>query len=153
SEFFVFDSMHDTVIAVKTDQIPGIAEAPLYTKDYPSKDTAKKKSVGRPVFFSGPDWSEKGIHAVVDIRSQDNKDRWLMLLDAATGKLKLLDRQRDEAWIAGPGIGYNFGGGNAGWINENTYWYQSEVSGYSHLYKADVNTGEKTALTSGHYEI
>ena len=27
-----------------------------------------------------------------------------MLLDAATGKLTLADRQRDEAWIGGPGV-------------------------------------------------
>lgn len=155
--FFVFDTEKDTVIAVTADQIPGITDLPDYVKDYPSaKDSSSsKKEAGKPrgVIINGPDWSDQGTHAIVDIRSQDNKDRWLMLLDAATGKLKLLDRQRDEAWIAGPGIGYNFGGGNSGWINENTYWYQSEASGYSHLYKEDVNTGEKTALTSGHYEI
>ncbi|HTI07913.1 MAG TPA: alpha/beta fold hydrolase [Puia sp.] len=164
--FFVFDREKDTVIAITADEIPGITDLPDYVKDYPApagekaragKDTASlpKKGAVKPrgVIINGPDWSEQGTHAVVDIRSQDNKDRWLMLLDASTGKLTLLDRQRDEAWIAGPGIGYSFGGGNSGWINENTYWYQSEASGYSHLYKADVNTGEKTALTSGHYEI
>lgn len=148
--FFVFDTEKDTIISVATEKIPGITDLPDYVKDYPA-DTAAGKP--RAVIINGPRWSEKGTHAIVDIRSQDNKDRWLMLLDAATGKLHLLDRQRDEAWIGGPGIGYNFGGDNSGWINENTFWYQSEVSGYSHLYKADVLTGQKTPLTSGHYEI
>src|SRR6185369_16820885 len=45
------------------------------------------------------------------------------------------------------------GGGNYGWIDENTCWFQSEATGYSHLYKVDVTTGTKTPLTSGRYEI
>ena len=177
SSFFVFDTEKDTVIAVTANQIPGITDLPDYVKDYPSKNPpgakestnangssnptpsssltapSSAKMSPRPVIINGPDWSEQGTHAIVDIRSQDNKDRWLMLLDGATGKLKLLDRQRDEAWIGGPGIGYSFGGFSEGWIDENTFWYQSEASGYSHLYKADVTTGERHPLTSGHYEI
>lgn len=159
--FFIFDREKDTIIKVSASQIPGIRDLPDYVRDYPastvhgiSPDTLHKDSISpRPVIINGPYWSDNGTHAVVDIRSMDNKDRWLMLLDAATGTLKLLDRQRDEAWIAGPGIGYHFGGGHCGWINENTFWYQSEASGYSHLYRADVNTGTKTQLTSGRYEI
>jgi dipeptidyl aminopeptidase/acylaminoacyl peptidase len=146
---YVFDTQKDTVIAISTNDIPGITDQPDYVKDY----NRPKDSSLRHVIINGPYWSEKGTHAVVDIRSADNKDRWLMLLDAATGKLTPLDRQRDEAWIAGPGIGYSFGGGNCGWIDENTFWFQSEASGYSHLYKVDVNTNVKTPLTSGRYEI
>ncbi len=113
-----------------------------------------KKPASREVFFFGPYWSEHGTGAVMDIRSRDNKDRWLMSLDAATGKLHLLDRQRDEAWIAGPGIGWGPNSeGNAGWINDNIFWYQSETTGYSHLYKINTKTGEKTQLTSGAYEV
>lgn len=152
---YIFDTEKDTVIAISTTDIPGITDQPDYVKDYPQRDTALKTHgpSPRPVVINGPYWSTQGSYAIVDIRSTDNKDRWLMLLDAATGKLSLLDRQRDEAWIAGPGIGRTFGGGNCGWINETTFWFQSEASGYSHLYKVDVTTGTKTPLTSGHYEI
>ena len=147
-EFFVFDTEKDTVIAVKTDQIPGITDKPDYVKYYPSKDTAKKKTEPRGVTVFGPYWSTKGNYGVVDIFSQDNKDRWLMLLDASTGQLKLLNRQRDEAWIYGPGIKSNLG-----WVDENTFWYQSEASGYSHLYTVNVSTGDKKQLTNGKYEV
>lgn len=71
-----------------------------------------------------------------------------MLLDAANGSLKSIDRQRDEAWIAGPGIS-----SLPVWLNENTIIFQSEATGYSHIYKADINTGVKTTLTSGKFEI
>ena len=76
-----------------------------------------------------------------------------MVLDAAAGKLQLLDRQRDEAWVGGPGIGGFRNNGRLRWTDDDTYWYQSEVSGYSHLYTINVRTGKKTALTSGNYEV
>ena len=153
SEFFIYDRERDTVLSVKTDSIPGIQDLPDYVKDYPKQlEDRKKKPTNRAVSFSSPLWSPKGTNVVLDIRSQDNKDRWLMLWDTATSKLKLLDRQRDEAWIGGPGTG-GFGGGNTGWIDENTFWYRSEATGYSHLYTANVVTGEKKALTNGKYEV
>jgi len=99
-----------------------------------------------------PQWSPAGNYAVIDMRATDNKDRWLLLFDGNTGKVTLLDRQRDEAWIAGPGI-QGFGGNNTGWVDNNTFWYQSELTGYSHLYTVNVITKEKKALTSGKYEV
>ncbi|RYZ26553.1 MAG: hypothetical protein EOP49_43300, partial [Sphingobacteriales bacterium] len=82
-EFFVYDTQADTVMAVKTTDIPGINDAPDYVKDYPSKDSSRRKAP-RGVIMNGPYWSDNGNYAVMDIRSQDNKDRWLMLLDGAT---------------------------------------------------------------------
>ncbi len=153
SEYFVYDRLKDTVLIVKTDSIPGIQDMPDYVKDYPKQlEERKKRAVNRSVAVNAISWSPAGTHGVLDIRSLDNKDRWLMLRDTATGKLKLLDRQRDEAWIGGPGIGA-FGSGNTGWIDENTFWYRSEVSGYSHIYSINVATGEKKALTTGKYEV
>lgn len=145
-ESFVYDREKDTAFPIRTTQIPGIYDKPDYAKDYPGRDTAK---TARPVIINGPYWSEKGTYAIVNIRAQDNKDRWIMLLDAATGKLTPLDRQRDEAWVAGPGISWS----SLGWIDEQTCWFQSEASGYSHLYTVQVKTGKKTALTSGKFEV
>lgn len=151
SEFYVFDTKADTVLLVKTNQIQGITDLPDYVKDYPLKDTAKNKTQVRNVTIYGPFWNDKGTNGVVEIRSEDNKDRWIMLLDAVTAKLKLLDRQRDETWIGGPGI-FTFAN-TSHWIDDDTYWYQSEASGYSHLYRINVNTGNKTQLTSGKFEV
>jgi dipeptidyl aminopeptidase/acylaminoacyl peptidase len=150
SEFFIYDRERDTVLAIKTDSIPGIKDLPDYVKDYPKQlEERKKKDVNRAVTIFGPLWSPKGTHVIIDIRSEDHKDRWLMLWDTAANKLKLLDRQRDEAWIGGPGI--NPGG--TGWIDENTFWFKSEATGYSHLYTVNVTNAEKKALTSGNYEV
>ncbi len=152
SESYVFDTEKDTVILIKTDALPGIKDQPDYVKDYPVKDTSKaKKPTTRGVSISSISWNEKGTAAFADIFSQDNKDRWIMLLDAATGKLSLIDRQRDEAWIGGPGIS-SFRGGK-GWIDENTIWFQSEATGYSHLYTYNIATKTKKQLTKGDYEV
>jgi dipeptidyl aminopeptidase/acylaminoacyl peptidase len=154
SEYFIYDRAKDTVLSIKVDSITGIRDLPDYVKDYAQKFEQKIKNPPlRPITIGNISWSPKSMHAVIDMRAQDNKDRWLMLFDTASGKLKLLDRQRDEAWIGGPGT-TTFGGNiNTGWVNENIFWFQSEATGYSHLYTVNVQTGERKALTSGKYEV
>lgn len=160
-EMFVYDIERDTVFAVKTGDIPGISDEPEYKKDYAeqkSKDDKSKDSKPSPrnVVIHGPIWSPDGKNAVVVVRSLDNKDRWLMLLDCATQKLTLVDRQHDEAWIGGPSIG-GFGAlatGSVGWLGDSkTVWFTSEETGYVHLYSYNTATSKKQALTSGKYEV
>ena len=151
-EFFVYDIKRDTVLAVKTNDIPGIFDEPDFKKDYPTKKDDGKKKEPRPVIISGPIYSDDGKNSALVIRSQDNKDRWIMSLDLSTQKLSLIDRQRDEAWVGGPGTG--FGTGSIGWLSDNkTLWFVSEETGYSHLYAYDITTKKKQALSSGSYEV
>ncbi len=151
-EFWVYDRGKDTTRKVPVANVPGIYEQPDYLRDYPERDTARKQKE-REVYFTGPFYSPGGKHAVVVVRSQDNKDRWIMALQLSDLSLTLLDRQRDEAWIGGPGTGGAMSGGNLGWIREELLYYQSEESGYSHLYTVELTTGKKTALTSGKFEV
>ncbi len=133
-----------------TDSIPGICDLPDYAADYPDR-YKNREPEPRKVYVSAPNWSPNGKHAVVSVRSADNKDLWLLKLNPADGSFKLLDRQRDEAWVGGPGIGYGRGGN---WMPDGErLWFQSEESGYSHLYLLDVNTATKKALTSGDFEV
>ncbi len=154
AEFFVYDIRRDTTFAVQMKDVPGITEQPAYLQASTAKGTVgnpEKQEIRKTVLY-GPFWSDNGKHAVVVARSADNKDRWILKLEPATGKLSLLDRQRDEAWINGPGIGY--GAGDIGWMPDNEHvWFQSEESGYSHLYTVNINTGKKKALTSGKFEV
>lgn len=151
TELYVFDREKDTVFWIRTTELPGIADRPDYVKDYAAKDSTKKTAAIRGLSFRSLEWNEEGSKLIVDIRSTDNKDRWIALLNPATGKLKTIDRQRDEAWIGGPGVG-DFPA-PVFWIDNHTIAYQSEATGYSHLYRANVETGEKTQLTSGPFEV
>ena len=149
-ETWIYDKQRDSLYAIVIDSIPGITDVPDYTKDYPQK-FANKKIVSRNVSMNGPIWNDAGTAAFVDIRSQDNKDRWIMRVNPENGKLSLIDRQRDEAWVGGPGVsGF---GANIGWINDNQLYYQSEATGYSHLYVYDIKTETKKAITTGKYEV
>lgn len=150
-EIGIYDLNRDTVYYVNTSDLPGIKDLPDYVKDYPERTWEEKE---REVTLSGPYFSPDGKRAIIQVRSYDNKDRWITEVDLTTGKLKTLDRQRDEAWVAGPGIGWSFGGGTLGWLPDSKHiYFQSEATGYSHLYLLDVSTGEKKALTSGNYEV
>ncbi len=151
---YIYDTQEDTSYAIKTNKIPGIKDIPAFYKNYPKiYDSLRRDSSRREVILNGPKWNREGTKAVVVIRSFDHKDRWIMELDATNGKLNLLDRQHDSAWIAGPGIGYTYQMGNLGWVDANHIWYQSEKSGYSHLYIQDVNTGKIQTLTRGKFEV
>lgn len=155
-EMSVFDIENNKIIKIKTNQIPGLKDLPDYLKDYPEKmpkDSSEIKD--RPVSLAGPVWNETKDLAVVAALSRDNKDRWLLLLDPATGNLETLDRQRDEAWIGGPGIGgWGMSAGSVGWMPDGkSVWFQSEISGYSHIYTVNTETKEKKALTSGKFEV
>ncbi|MBX2899457.1 MAG: S9 family peptidase [Cyclobacteriaceae bacterium] len=157
-ELFVYDLTRDTVLQVKTDELPGISDNPEFKKDYPVKETKEskdKKPTPRTVTFSSLVWSADGKNNALSIRAQDNKDRWIATLDVTTARLKVIDRQHDDAWIGGPGTGGGFfGNATMGWLADNkSLWFQSEESGYSHLYVADVTTGKKQALTTGTYEV
>lgn len=150
-ELAIYNIEKDTVYKVQTNTLPGIKDLPDYVKDYPDKEWEEKD---REVITSNAYFSDNGQQAIINVRSKDNKDRWIAKLDLTTGALTNLDRQRDEAWIAGPGIGWSMGGGTLGWLPDNKHiYFQSEATGYSHLYLLDVTTGIKKALTSGNYEV
>jgi len=72
----------------------------------------------------------------------------VMLLDAATGKTKVLATLHDEAWIDGPGTG------TLGWLRDNTHvYFESERDGWAHLYTVSISGGEPAQLTSGQFEV
>ncbi|WP_108246259.1 S9 family peptidase [Muricauda brasiliensis] len=149
-EMFVYDIKNRKSYPVVLDNLEGLDYIPEYTKDYPDKTYENDNRIG---FINGPTWNSNGTRAVLDIQANDYKDRWIVLLDPKTGKVEQLDRQHDEAWIAGPGIG-RWGGGSLGWMpGDDKVWFMSEKTGYSHLYTVGINNKKMDALTSGNFEI
>jgi dipeptidyl aminopeptidase/acylaminoacyl peptidase len=146
-EYYLYNKELNREFQISMDSLPGIADLP----DFAQSDTSKARKKPRPVFVASTLWNPSGSFAVLDIRSQDNKDRWLMKLDPKTRKMDLIDRQRDEAWIGGPGI--SAFGAQAGWIDDQRFYFQSEATGYSHLYAFNFGNNSKKALTNGRYEV
>jgi dipeptidyl aminopeptidase/acylaminoacyl peptidase len=115
------------------------------TESQPKTPAAPKD---REVQLSQLQWAEDGKNAVLMGRSVDNKDRWVMLLDVATGKTKTIGSMHDDAWIDGPGAN------TLGWLPDNSHvYFESERDGWAHLYSVSIDGGEPTQLTSGQFEV
>jgi dipeptidyl aminopeptidase/acylaminoacyl peptidase len=155
-------SQHQTY-KLPTDALPGIKDDPLAAirkqtvaslEKAGKHDEAKalKAPEVRPVTILSADngggivWSDDGSHAAVELRSIDNKDRWIVSIDFNKRALVNQHRLHDEAWI-------NWKFNDFGWLKDNhTLWYLSEESGYSQLYSKSLGRAAKQ-LTSGTFEV
>ena len=128
------------ILSVETGEVKWV--------DHGQKDVGGAADAMRDVQLSQPVWSEDGTKAVLHARAADNKDRWILALDAATGKTLVVAHDHDDAWLDGPGAN------TLGWMkNDRDIYFQSERTGYSHLYVAPFEGGEPRALTSGKWEV
>ncbi|HEU4389238.1 MAG TPA: DPP IV N-terminal domain-containing protein, partial [Blastocatellia bacterium] len=102
----------------------------------------------RDVQLSLPVWSEDGARAVLAARAADNKDRWALAVDPETGKTRPILSEHDDAWVDGPGAS------TLGWMKDNQHvYFQSERTGYAHLYSVSFDGGDARQLTSGKWEV
>lgn len=149
-KLYFYDIPQRKTFEFSIDDLPDLNKIHSYLNVYNVKEYQHKG-----VVFHGPYFNDVGTIAVVEIKSLDNKHRWLAQLDFENQKLLPFEYQYDEAWIGGPGIsGWNEESGNVGFINKsNVCYFQSEETGFSHLYTYNFDTKERKALTSGNFEI
>jgi len=150
-ESFIYDIEKDTSILVSTKDLSGIRQKPQFLKDYHIDSTIYEPLYGndRAIQISTPKFNSKG-EALLEVQSMDYKDRWIVILEPKTGQINEIDRQRDEAWIGGPGINFL----NMGWFNGNDkVWFLSEETGFAHLYVYDIKSKTKKQLTRGRFEV
>jgi len=150
-ELYLYDLVKDTVFLLDGSNLPELKKLPEFTKDYPDKDWSDWE---RSLQFSEAKFSDQGDFAVVDVRSNDNKHRWICTINPETKSLEVLDHQHNEAWLGGPGINSYANSATWGFIpNTDEMYFQSEETGYSHLYSYNLKTNTKKALTSGKFEV
>lgn len=109
----------------------------------------RKPGKPRPVSEMGVRWSDSGRTAAVMLRSHDNKDRWIAVVDTAGEKpaLACVHHQRDPAWI-------NWEFNDFGFLpRSESVWFLSEHTGYGHLYLSAGPDAEPRALTAGAFEV
>lgn len=129
--------------------LPGIDVDPLADLRTARGDAAPKAPDHRLVTLMGARWNERGSHLALQLRSVDNKDRWLVTVDPARdpAALRLQHRLTDSAWI-------NWSFNDFGWLpDDRTLWYLSEESGWSHLYVRSVTDRSARQLTRGEWEV
>ena len=148
----VYNTISDSVYYIDFSSLKNIRKKPEYLKNY---NIEGEYETNRNLIMHKIQFSTDGKENVIDIRSYDNKDRWIVSIDFETGKIETLEYQHDEAWIGGPGVSsWNMAQGTLGWLTDNkTIYFQSEETGYSHLYKYNITSKKKKALTSGEWEV
>jgi len=149
----IYDLKKDTLYFVDFSTLTDIRKKPEYLKIY--GDNTETYAADRNIIMHDLKYAEATGKNVFDVRSYDNKDRWIVSVDLSNGVVKELEHQHDEAWIGGPGIvSWNMVPGNLGWLKDGkTCYFQSEATGFSHLYTLNTETGTKKALTSGNWEV
>jgi acetyl esterase/lipase len=135
----------DTLIYLDFSKLTDIRLKPAYLRE---KDTVKLYEKDRSIFIHAVKFAQSKAVALCDVRSADNKDRWIVLIDLAKASVKELEHQHDEAWIGGPGISsWNESDGNMDWIIDGqSFYFQSEETGYSKLYAYDILGAKKSCL-------
>ncbi|MCE2682525.1 MAG: DPP IV N-terminal domain-containing protein [Cryomorphaceae bacterium] len=141
----IFSTERDSIYFVDFSILSDIRKKPTYLND------TTPYSSDRKIVMHSLKFSSYRNQAVCDIRSYDNKDRWIVLINLETGKFIEIDHQYDEAWIGGPGIsGWNTEEGTLDWIiNDLGICFQSEINGFSQLYLYTFRTKAITPITRG----
>ncbi|TAE70084.1 MAG: S9 family peptidase [Bacteroidetes bacterium] len=150
NEWFMYLTGKDSLVTISTKILPNFINTPHYAKYFNAKGDSIKAKPSALNFF-GPVWNTSGSYGLVDVRSLDNKNRWLVAVNSETGVQQLVSHQTDTAWIGGPGISsFN---PSMGWLNDTVCYFQSEETGYSHLYSFALGSSQQKALTQGSFEI
>ena len=141
----------DSLVSIDLSRLTDIRKKPSYMDTL----TSSRYEKDRNLFIHPLKFSKTSNLALCDIRSADNKDRWIVLVDLEKLTIKELNHQHDEAWIGGPGISsWNEEVAVLDWLEDGkSFYFQSEETGYSHLYSFDIETGTKKTISSGNFEI
>jgi dipeptidyl aminopeptidase/acylaminoacyl peptidase len=148
-----------SVHALGVDGLPGIGDDPLKSIREENGTHALDVSAGKPgqrgvlIVPDDPEggagaiaWSDDGRQLAIQLLAADNKDRWIATVDFANYSLVSQHRLTDPAWV-----GWTFN--DMGWLNDGrTLWFQSEESGFAHLYTKTLG-GVPKALTHGRFEV
>jgi acetyl esterase/lipase len=153
SKLGVYNVLKDTVYWADFSKLSHIQDKPAYYDLYDKLKNKEKED--KLIIVQEPVYNEMGTYAIAQIRSQDNKERWIVNLNLTNGTFQEIEHQHDEAWIGGPGIpSYGFDSGTLGFLGDNeTIYFQSELTGYSHLYTYNLKSKKKTQLTNGNWEV
>lgn len=121
----------------------------------PAAPAAPEPKPKREVRWNSLILSPDGRQAIASVRSQDNNDRWLVLIEPASGATTILDVVHDDAWVREIGASNNVSGG-LGWLPDGKrVWFLAEHDGWMHLNLVDTSAErpERKQLTTGKFEI
>lgn len=159
-QLLLIDLVQGSFATVDYAPLPGIDEDPLeelresaiewHVERGANREEVEKAVEApetRPLTVERIAWNSSGSHAAVQLRSIDNKDRWLVTIEPNRPTVSAQHRLTDEAWI-------NWDYNEFGWMPDGrTLWFLSEESGYPHLYTKRINSKRIRQLTAGDFVV
>ncbi len=95
--------------------------------------------------FRPAQWSKDSKHLVLVSQSTNYKSEDIRVIDANTGKSKVVFHQTDDRWIEVS---------EAGWDQSSkSIWFTSDQSGFQHLYTVSLDGSNLKQITKGSWEI
>jgi dipeptidyl-peptidase 4 len=90
-------------------------------------------------------WTPDSAQIVYQV--QDREQTWLDLnvADPANGRARRVLRETTKAWVNNLG--------NPEWLRDGSFVWQSERSGFRHLYHYDLEGTERRQITSGRWDV
>lgn len=139
-----------TLPGAKEDVLASVKQENAQAKgeEYTSEEALRAITLRQEWYWSGSQiqWNDQGDQVALQLEAWDNKDAWLTTLNWEDNTLVTHKRFHDDAWV-------NYKNSNFGWLNnENTLWFLSEETGFSHLYTKAL-TAKATQITSGEFEV
>ena len=120
--------------------------------DHPSELTNIDRTKAKEVVLFGLMRNPTGNLFLLEAQSTDNKDRWILIFQ--NDSIIELNHQHDDAWIGGPGISsWRSGDSDFGWYDSDEVYYQSERTGYSHVYLQSIHNKSIKSITQGPFEV
>ncbi len=139
---------------IKTDRLAEI-KASLTEEQRAFLPKARGENEPRPVEIACSGFLGKQL--LLTVFSADFKDRWIVLVNAETREMKVIDHHYDPAWVQYSLRNLdvpNEASGAAQWNAKGTgLYYISDKDGYQHLYTYDLASAKTTQLTKGPFEI
>lgn len=159
SELILIDLTENTQTTLPFDTLPGFDEdvladvkaenAQAEGKTYKSENAPRHINLMMDWGWSQSaiQWNQSGAQVALMLEAFDNKDRWIATVDFKQNTLVSQHRLHDKAWV-------NYTYNNFGWLNQqdDTLYYLSEESGYSHIYTKPLN-GKAKQLTKGQFVV
>src|SRR5207244_9512301 len=96
---FVGDAQDTRTLAIMNVETGKTSHADSsFAGTVPLKPDPDGKTRPRAVRWGMPQISDDGTRAVAHVRADDNKDRWLVVVDPESGTSRVLDTLHDDAW-------------------------------------------------------
>ena len=151
---FVGDAQDKRTLAIMNLETGKTSQADAgFAGTVPLKPAQDGKTQPRAVRWGMPQISDDGARAVAHVRADDNKDRWLVVVDPESGKSRVLDTLHDDAWVREVG-GFGPNDPSFGWQADQTHvWFLSERDRWMHLYSVDATADRPDAAAADRREV